>query len=130
MYKFNKWTTPPVGIIKTMPPEWVKALSRGIEGWEKDFMHRVNTKDDQYWVFNLSGKPRFDVLYFYILFSGAVRYRGNIIGYENIGAIKCYTGEIRKGKIWVQVGGPVIKAKEPVPMQGFQGFRYTAEVIF
>jgi hypothetical protein len=117
----------PVGIIKTMPESWVEALPKGIEGWEKDFMVKCNTREGYYWRFNLSGMPRHEVLYFYILFRKAIRYRANIIQYDGADEIKCYTGEVRSGKIWVCVGAPVIKLKEPVPMTGFQGFRYTTE---
>jgi hypothetical protein len=77
------------GIIKTMPQTWLKELPAGVEGWEKDFMVKCNKDEKHYWVFNLPGKPKYEVLYFYILFSGAIRYKANIIGYEKLGEIKC-----------------------------------------
>lgn len=119
----------PEGIIKTMPCEWLKKLPNGIEPWERTFM-AMNDRDGYYWIFNLSGQPKYDVLYFYLLFDGAVRYRANIIGFEGKDkTIKCYTGELKYGKIWVQVTAPIIKAIEPVPMKGFQGFRYTEKLF-
>jgi hypothetical protein len=126
----KKYDAPPIGIIKTMPAEWVEALPNGVKGWEKDFMDRLNNQEAESWRFNLSGKPQFDVLYFYINFDKAIRYRANIVGYEKGGAIKCYTGEVKSGKIWVVVTGPIIKAAHPIAMTGFQGFRYISEVIF
>lgn len=111
-----------------MPVSWVKRLPNGLEAWEKVFM-KMNDIEDNYWIFNLSGKPRYEVLYFYLLIAGKVTYRANIIGYEDGKTIKCYTGEYRHGRIWIQVGAPVIKAAEPVEMKGFQGFRYT-EFLF
>lgn len=99
---------PPIGIIKTMPS-------------------KMNRSDSYYWTFNLSGKPKYEVLYFYLLFRGAIRYRANIIGYDGSAAVKCYDGSIHKGKVWVNVGPPVIKLKTPIERKGFQGFRYTEE---
>lgn len=109
-----------------MPQSWLKKLPKGIAEWEQTFL-KMNEIEDYYWVFNLSGKPKYDILYFYLLFDGAIRFRANIIGYDNLGSIKCYTGEVKSGKIWVQVAAPVIKLKDPIEMKGFQGFRYCYE---
>jgi hypothetical protein len=117
----------PVGIIKTMPHEWINRLPKGLKEWERTFL-KMNEIEDYHWVFNLPGKPKYDILYFYLLFDGAIRFRANIIGYEDLGNIKCYTGEYKSGKIWVQVAAPVTKLREPIPMKGFQGFRYCYEV--
>ena len=92
----------PIGIIKTMPQSWLKKLPKGIEGWEKEFLS-MNEIEDKYWIFNLSGKPKHEVLYFYLNYDRAIRFRANILGYGNYGTIKCYTGETKSGKIWVQV---------------------------
>ena len=126
----NKYDIPPVGIIKTMPVEWVKDLPKGVKGWEQDFMHKLNNNEEDSWLYNLSGKPQYKVLYFYINFDNAIRYRANIVGYQKGGSIECYTGGIKSGKIWVEVTAPVIKAIHPIAMKGFQGFRYVQEVIF
>jgi len=123
----NKLISQPIGIIKTMPEEWIKKLPNGISAWEKTFM-KMNDIEDYYWQFNLSGKPKYEVLYFYLLFNKAVRYRCNIISYGKEETIKCYDGTFHYGKVWVQVSAPVIKLKQPISMQGFQGFRYTSEV--
>lgn len=118
----------PTGIIKTMPLMWLGRLPKGYDEWEKTFL-KMNEVEGYYWTFNLSGKPQFEVLYFYLLIQGAVRYRCNIISYEGPKEIECYTGEKKFGRCWVNVGAPVIKLAEPVTMQGFQGFRYTEEVM-
>jgi len=117
----------PTGIIKTMPESWIMRLPTGLKNWEKTFL-KMNEVEGNYWIFNLPGKPKYDVLYFYLLFDKAIRYRANIIGYEKEKTIKCYTREFKHGRIWVQVSAPVIKLSSPVPMKGFQGFRYTEEV--
>jgi hypothetical protein len=117
---------PPIGIIKTMPIKWLNE-SHSIEHWERSML-KMNHCEGHYWIYNLTGKPKYDVLYFYLLYDRAIRFRMNIIGYEGPEKIKCYSGEVRYGRCWIQVAAPVIKLKEPVPMKGFQGFRYTTEI--
>ncbi len=119
----------PVGIIKTLPIEFfLNYEDGGRKGFEKDF-EMINKRADQYhMVFNLNGKPKYEVLYFYLNYDGAIRYRGNILGYAYPNAsIVCLDGKTVFGKIWVEVGPPIIKLK-PVPMKGFQSFRYTNEI--
>lgn len=117
----------PVGIIKTMPASWVKELPNGLNNWETTFL-KMNEIESYHWTFNLSGKPKYEVLYFYLLMNGAIRYRANIIGYTGPETVKCYSGEHRYGKVWVNVAAPVIKLNPPITMKGFQGFRYTSEI--
>lgn len=122
----------PQGIIKTLPGSFFENYLRGgLQGFEKDFM-RLNNESWKYyyWIFNLSGKPKYEILYFYLLFDGAVRYRANIINYGLPNrTIKCADGTTQHGRIWVYVSAPIIKAANPIPMKGFQGFRYT-ELLF
>ena len=116
----------PVGIIKTMPIQWL-GKERTFTEWENSLLN-MNYRQDYYWTFNLPGKPKYEVIYFYLNYNGAIRFRMNIIGYEGAKTIKCFSGEHIFGKCWIQVGAPVIKLKEPVPMKGFQGFRYTKDI--
>jgi len=118
----------PTGIIKTMPMEFFTKLPKGLTDWELRFMGMNNPDNRHIWIFNLTGRPKYEVLYFYINFDGAIRYRANIVGYEGGHDFLCYDNTIHYGKAWVQVCAPVIKLKEPIPMQGFQGFRYAYEV--
>ena len=116
----------PIGLIKTMPQSWLNALPEGLAEWEKDFLS-MNNSENKYWLFNLSGKPKYDVLYFYLLFGGFIRYKANIIGYSDSMSIECYDGSVHNGKVWVQVAAPVIKLDRPITMKGFQVFRYCYE---
>jgi hypothetical protein len=117
----------PEGIIKTMPAVWVNERGGSIKEIEK-FWTRERP-DDYYCMFNLSGQPKYDVLYFYLLFSGAVRLRANIIGYEGGKDLLCWDGKYHHGKCWVQIAAPFTMADEPVEMKGFQGFRYTEKLF-
>lgn len=112
----------PEGIIKALPLTW------SYEDFEPELLS-INEGGSP-WIFNLSGRPRFEVLYFYLLHGGKVRLRGNIMKYTLPNAtIKCATGDFVFGKIWAEVGPPIIKAPAEIFMRGFQGFRYTKKLF-
>lgn len=118
----------PLGIIKTMPKKWLEELETrrgGFERWEKLYLQM--NKVPHLWYFTLSNKPKHDVLFFYLLIDGAIRYRSNIIGYEYNTTKALYTGGGMFSKVWVLVARPVIKLENPIKKQGFQGFRYCFE---
>ncbi|MEK6323588.1 MAG: hypothetical protein AABN33_18260 [Acidobacteriota bacterium] len=75
----------------------------------------------------LAQKPKVEVLHMYLLVGGRVIVRANIAGYANGNGldIKCWDGSVRHPKFWAVLTAPVSWPKEPVPMRGFQGFRYT-----
>jgi hypothetical protein len=115
-------TIQPIGIIKTMPMDFFTRY--GMERFEKHFYTNPNEQTDRYFMFTLSGRPKYSVLYFYLLFDGAIRYRANIIQVRGEATYRFPGGTIH-GKAWIDTGGPVIKYYKPYPMKGFQGFRYT-----
>lgn len=111
------------GIIKTMPMQFFKDFG-GVDKFHKEFHDLLNNpRYDGYWYFSLSGQPKYDIAYIYILFDGAIRYRANIMDYMPAGEMMCASGMLF-GKAWARVTAPVVKI-DPIPMKGFQGFRYT-----
>lgn len=112
------------GIIKTMPADWLKDTPGGVDRWMKRVLV-MNKTDEIVWRFNLPGKPKYEVLYFYLLMKGVIRFRANILGYDGEETIKCYDGSTHSGKCWVNIGPPVVPPPRIVTMKGFQGFRYT-----
>jgi hypothetical protein len=78
--------------------------------------------------FSLTGKPRFDVLHFYLVVGGQVKARFNIAGYSDELTLDCWDGKTRTAKCWAICTGPVSRPPEPIKMKGFQGFRYTEEL--
>lgn len=112
------------GIIKTMPADWLKNVPGGLERWE-ELIFTMNRTDTVSWRFNLPGRPKYDVLHFYLLLDGLVRFRANIIGYDEAETVRCYDRTNHFGKCWVNLGPPVVKAPRRIEMKGFQGFRYT-----
>ncbi len=111
------------GIIKTMPLSFFEEY--GMKRFLNHFFERPNRSDDAYFMFTLSGQPKYDVLFFYLLFDGAIRYRANIIQFRGESTLRINKNKDIHGKAWVDVGAPVIKLEHPIPMSGFQGFRYT-----
>ena len=107
-----------------MPAEWLEEAPGGFEWWENR-VFIMNRSDSVTWRFNLSGRPRFDVLYFYLLMNGIIRFRANIIGYDGAEEVKCYDGSNHFGRCWVNIGPPVVLPPQLISMKGFQGFRYT-----
>jgi hypothetical protein len=113
----------PIGIIKTLP-----SSTYWSNEFEKDLM-KLNNDPDAYWIFSINGKPKYEVLYFFILINGSIRFRGNIAGYKEIKKpITCFDGSIRTSKLWVIITAPIVKLK-PIKMKGFQGFRYTEKLF-
>jgi len=110
-----------------MPMDFFKTY--GMDRFIEHFWKRPNEDDGYYFFFSLSGKPRYNVLHFYLLFDKQVRYRANIIKVEGESTKVLGPGRTMYGRAWVFVGAPVIKAPHVIPMTGFQGFRYT-EGIF
>jgi len=111
-------------IIKTMPQQFFTDIPGGFKEWEKHIFE-MNECDDRYCFFNLSGQPKYDILYFYLLTGGKIIWRANIIGYEGARAYRCWDGNVRTGRCWVQIAAPVVRPPHPIEMKGFQGFRYT-----
>lgn len=116
----------PVGIIKTMPMSFFALY--GMERFTREFYTNPNKNDHSYFMFTLSGKPKYEVLYFYLLYEGYIRYRANIIQVRGEETINFGHGRSIHGKAWIDVGAPVIKL-DPIPMKGFQGFRYTEQLF-
>jgi hypothetical protein len=117
------------GIIKTMPMKFFKEY--GLRRFMNDYYYYPNISSDHCWSFALSGRPKFDILYLYLLVNGRIRFRSNIIQFEGPGQkVLWINARGRKivGKAWVLIGGPVVKAPRIISMTGFQGFRYTGDL--
>lgn len=119
-----------VAIIATLPPAFFQEYT--LERFEAE-MEQMNHDDDMCWYMVLANLPKIETPYFYFLYHGKIQYRCDIMGTmrnETMrftrpeGGIKTFAG-----KNWVVLQGPAIKAPYDIPMQGFQGFRYT-ELIF
>jgi len=116
----------PEAIIKTMPlvAIWQEQKPREFLASLK----RVNA-GDEIWLAPLPTVPKIEVLYFYFLIKGRVRYRLNISHYEDGGTRTFSDGRVWTAKTWAVLTGPVVRPPHKVEMRGFQGFRYSG-VLF
>lgn len=76
--------------------------------------------------------PREDVrdriLHMYLLVDGRIDVRLNIASYVSGDERECWDREIRRPNYWAVCTGPVSKPCEAMLAQGFQGFRYVADL--
>lgn len=115
------------GIIKCMPHKFIYE-EYGYDRFINHFVVRPNKNDNACFIFSLSGVPRYDVLHFYLLYDGMIRYRANIIKFDGPGTI-ILPNKILTARAFVWTSGPVIAAPREIPMKGFQGFRYTTHIF-
>jgi hypothetical protein len=101
----------------------------GAKAFLDHFYYRLNRMDSAYFLFTLSGIPRIQVLHFYLLVDGRVRFRANISKITGEETIPFTDGRTIHGKAWAELTGPVIRAPFIIKMKGFQGFRYTEELF-
>lgn len=100
----------------------------------KKVFERHMRQEQSWWNFKLTNLPKHDVLYVYLVFAGEVQYRCILVNYER-DTSKSFK-DSRDQKIrhftkcnWVLFTGPVVRPNPPIPMKGFQGFRYTDKLF-
>ena len=117
----------PTGIIRTLTSLCGNA-SVGAKRYRMS-LRMLERADLQQIYIALPAKPQTEVLYLYLVVEGKVDVRLNIAGYEPGDARECWDKTIRKPKVWAVCTGPVVRPAEPMPMRGFQGFRYTERLF-
>jgi len=115
----------PSGIAITVPARFFDEYPGG----EKQFRYIIGLLNESgmKWGQTISGIPKLEVDYVYLVFGGKVKYRCSIHSFEkNVskefgdgGIVRCFNN-----KNWVNLIGPVEKAPSDFWMKGFQGFRY------
>ena len=120
----------PAGIIKCLPKRWYDEVG-GEKYLEKCFRQNIAKHD---WIFyqSMGGKPRYDVLYCYLLINGLLRFRLNIVEILPGGTMTFRDRPIPQNwtaRNWMILGSPVVEPAREMPMRGFQGFRYTQELF-
>jgi len=120
--------TSPVGIIVTFSKEMIYK-DIGYDKFIRQFVTSLNASDNSIWHHCLCNKPKNEVLYCYVLFDGKIRYRANIAMFEASHRKTFADGRSFHPRAWMLLCGPVVKAPYDIPMSGFQGFRYCAEMF-
>jgi len=120
-------------IILTLPVAFFNDRGMSTDQF-KVLFERYMQRDDALWNFRLTNLPTFDVNYVYLVFAGHVQYRANLVQYERNKTKRFADAPDGKTRTfpncnWVLFTGPIIKPPQPIPMRGFQGFRYSL-IIF
>lgn len=116
----------PEGIVITISQRMLQ--EKGYRNWLRNFLNAMSQEDWTYWM-RQGGRPKHDILYVYLCIGGKIRYRANFVSSEGPGEKTFSDGTSLYGKAWIILAGPVVKPNHPVPMKGFQGFRYTHKLF-
>lgn len=116
------------GIITCVPHKFLFD-EYGARAFLDHFYYRLNRLDSNYFLFSLSAVPKINVIHFYLLIDGRIRFRANISQITGEEIITFADGRTIHGKAWAEVTGPVIRAPRRIEMKGFRGFRYTEELF-
>jgi hypothetical protein len=122
----------PAGIMTTWSRDLVKE-----KGGLLIFLRRfesVMQREDAIWLQKSRNKPRYDILYVYIIVCNRVYYRLRYAGHET-----GETGICDMTASWssyrtvrwprLMLSGPYVKAPYKITQRGFQGFRYCSELF-
>ena len=115
----------PEGIIVTISNSMLK---KGYRHWLKNFLNAMEQDDMTYWV-KVGNKPKHDILYVYLLIGGKIRFRTNFVMAEGAMEKEFDNGDTMFSKAWIIITGKVTRPTTPIPMKGFQGFRYTQKLF-
>lgn len=126
-------TEPPIGILLTMPVAFFEDRGWSVEDFEK-YYERFMRNEEHIWNYRKKTLPVHDVLYCYLVFGGCVKFRSNIVGYERNVAKTFYDDPDLKPRNfspsnWIILNG-VARPPHPIPMKGFQGFRYVTKELW
>lgn len=123
-------TTPPIGIIVTLPKRFFEEQNHA--AYLKELQDLNN--HEQVWYRVCKNLPIHDVLYVYTIIDNYIHHRAQFAGLERN---KEYRFSRPDGKVKsfgnanaILTCGPVVMAPRQYYMKGFQGFRYVYKEIF
>lgn len=125
----------PEGIVITWSAQMIKEKF-GLLGFIRYF-EKVMGEDcgDTLWLQKCKNKPKYDIIYVYIIVAGVLRYRLNYIGHST-GVVEVNNGDgisfsQRQTVNWsrIEMAGPFVKNPVKQKMRGFQGFRYCTKLF-
>lgn len=114
------------GIIITISQALIK--ERSYRNWLKNYLDAMSNENWTYWM-RLGAKPKFEVLYVYLVIGNKVRFRSKLVCYANDSTQTFPSGVIITARAWCIMCGPVVKPPYEIPMKGFRGFRYTEKLF-
>lgn len=122
-------TVVPDGIAITWSREMIEEGYGSLKKFIEHFKECM-ADPESWWLQKCKNKPKHDVAYVYVIFSGRVRCRAQFAGWEN-GPDTVYDANGPKEIIWSRIimTGPLVEAPYKIERKGFQGFRYTTKLF-
>jgi hypothetical protein len=143
----NRLSTPPDGIVITLPVNFLWDLGMAasclakLEGVSKKGLilrgyrmllqkmkYVIDHPDNSYWMHSMGSKPNIEFEYVYFTVLGFIKWRGNVLRWEDGHEKKFDDGRKRTAKHWLYVCN-IINAPTYFPYKGTQGFRYTQKIF-
>lgn len=104
----------------------------GYRNWVQEFMLAMEQHEGKnpwvYWM-RLGNQPKKDFSYIYLCIGGKIRFRTYNGGIRGEMSPTFASGRSMYGKAWVLLSGPVERPRQPFPMKGFRGYRYTEKLF-
>lgn len=125
---------PPIAIILTLPVAFFTDRNMTVDEFIPLFRRHMQ-QDDALWYFKKKSLPVHEVAWVYIVFGGHVQFKTNLVGYERNRTYTFRDAKDQRNRTfencnWIILCGPAIPAPYPIPMKGFQGFRYVTKELW
>lgn len=121
---------PPEALIVTIGRDMIQAQG-GYRMWLQGFMEcMAGYEDGHYYCLRSSNPPkRTDVQWVYLIVENKIRFRINFVIATGPEERTFDNGNTMWAKGWILIAGPITRPPRPIPMRGFQGFRYTQKIF-
>lgn len=101
--------------------------------WDRVIMYLEKPDSGQVWHHGLPSVPKNEVIHCYIVFDNLIQFRLNIAGFHNgqRDFFDLSNNITRDGGFgpYVELCGPLVRPDHPIPMGGFQGYRYVDQLF-
>lgn len=123
----------PTGIIRTLPynPESRHGNLRAAFKEMMRCLRALNTDDDAHFFIGMAQKPVHEVLHIYIIASGRVVGRANIVTFlSEQPPMMRLDQTVHQHKYWCVLSAPFEEPPEKMKMRGHRGFHYVYEPLW
>jgi len=129
----KSFSAPPEAIILTMPVAFFKDRNMPEDKFA-DYFERYMRHETATWNFVKKQLPTQDVAWVYLVWSGKIQFRLNLVCYERNQSKSfddSWDGKVRHfpEKNWIILSGPAVRPPHDIYIKGFQGHRYTEKLF-
>jgi hypothetical protein len=117
----------PEGIVITFGKDMLSDHG-GLRTFLKSFKKCLDA--DDYWIHFCKNKPKFDIIYVYIIISNRLAYRCHFGGWDVYSGIGYKAnGDKTNMKNGIALAGPLVKCPFKRELKGFRNFRYSTKLF-